>query len=181
MPIVTLSINRSPMALPTLRGPDSAQGQVQRKSKERAVSFSVFMWENSEWPRGKNQQLFSFVPHWSGCRSLCPNGGSGRRDPAQSLKESPAPPCPTRRTQPLQPFLLPRLTEGLKSFHPLEVSFFSKSDLSLFPPEDLFPESRSLEQMRLLTLKVDHPSLRATVSSSDNQTPFLVLPSYLRC
>lgn len=30
----TLSINRPPMALPTPRGPDSAQGQIQRKSEE---------------------------------------------------------------------------------------------------------------------------------------------------
>lgn len=130
MPTATLSINRTPMALPSPRGLNSAQGQVQRKNEERAGSSSVYMLGNSEWPRGKNQQPFSFVPHWQGCRSHWPNGGPGRRDSGQSLKESPALPHPTPPLQsffpPLQPFFPPRLTEGLRSFHTLEISSLYK-------------------------------------------------------
>lgn len=135
MPTATLSINRTPMALPSPRGLDSAQGQVQRKSEARAGSSSVYMWGNSEWPRGENQQPFSFVPHWQGCRSHWPNGGPGRRDSGQSLKNSPALP---HTTPPLQPFFPPRLTEGLKSFHTLEISFLYKSNLCLFLLEGSF-------------------------------------------
>lgn len=136
MPTATLSIHRTPMALPSSRGLDSTQRQVQRKSEERAGSSSVYMWGNSEWPRGKNQQPFSFVLHWQGRRSHWPNGGPGRRDSGQSFKKSPALPYPT---PPLQPFFPPRLTEeDLKSFHTLEIYFLYNSDLCLFLFEGSF-------------------------------------------
>lgn len=172
MPIVTLSINRSPMALPTLRGPDSAQGQTREKVR-RGQCLSQYLCGkilNGQGGKINSSSHLSLTGPAAGAFAPMGDQGGGTQPKAsRKAPPLPAPPAP------------PRLTEGLKSFHPLEVSFLSKSDLSLFPPEDLFPESRSLEQMRLLTLKVDHPSLRATVSSSDNQTPFLVLPSYLRC
>lgn len=177
MPTATLSINRTPMALPTSRGLNSAQGQVQRKSEERAGSSSVYMWGNSKWPRVKNQQLFSFVPLWQGCRSHWPNGGPGRRDSGQSFKESPPylisprPSSPSSLPGWQRVWSLSILWKYLSSINQTYVS----SCLRVH-----FSESCSMEQAGLLTLKVGHLSLGASVPLSVNEASPLTLPCSLR-
>jgi hypothetical protein len=106
MPTATHSINRSPMALP-IPG-DQVQLRAKCRKVRRGQSSSVFMWANSEWPREKNQQSFSFVPHWQGCRNQWGYQGGGIS------------PKPSREPRPSQPFFPPRLMEGLKPFSHLE-------------------------------------------------------------
>lgn len=133
MPTATLSINRSPMALSTRKGPDSDQGQIQSKSEE-GQGLSQYLCGkilNGQGGKINSSSHLSLTGRAAG--SIDPMGDQGGgTQPKASRKVPPHPALP------FQSFSPPRLTGGLKSFHTLEVSFLYKSDLCLFLLEDSF-------------------------------------------